>query len=45
MTTVVNAVCVEARGGDEGEEGTLWRRLVGFARQADDLARHRQAIC
>lgn len=20
---------------------TLWRRLVGFARQADDLARHR----
>ena len=41
MTTVVNAVCVEARGG-EGEEGTLWRRLVGFGRQADDLARHRQ---
>lgn len=42
MTTVVNAVCVEARGG-EGEEGTLRRRLVGFARPTGNLARHRQS--
>ena len=42
ITTAAMAVSVEARGGDEGDEGTLWRRLVGFARQADDLARRRQ---
>ena len=42
MTTTAIAVSVESRGGDVGEEATLWRRLVGFGRQADDLARHRQ---
>ena len=41
MTTATIAVSVEGRGGGEGEEGTLWLQLVGFARQADDLARHR----
>ena len=41
MTTATIAMCFETRGG-EGDEGTLWPQIVGFGRQADDLARHRQ---
>ena len=41
MTTATIAASVEARGGDEGGEGTLRPQLVGLGRQADDLARHR----
>ena len=41
MTTATIAVSVEGRDA-EGEEGALWLQLVGFTRQADDLAHHRQ---
>ena len=39
MTTATIAVDVEARGGDECDEGILWLQLVGFGRQADDRNR------
>ena len=42
MTMATIAASVDGRGVDERGEGTLWLQLVGFARQADDLARHRQ---
>ena len=40
LTTGTIAVEVEARGGDDGDDGTLWLRVVAFGRGADDLARH-----
>ena len=40
MTTATIAMSVEGRVGGEGDEWTLWLQLVGFTRQADDLAPH-----
>ena len=42
MTIATIAASVDGRGSDDRGEGTLWLQLVGFARQADELSRHRQ---
>ena len=37
MTTATLAVTVEARGGEDGDEDTLWFDVMAFGRVTEDL--------